>query len=130
MSLLIAAAASARGGHFGGEERIEPLGVLARSKLDDSKISQCVTMKRILGQDGLELRTRLAEGHDDAARAWDLPSLDDERPLRVVFAQVRHVRRHVRVDFGEIHLVRELDDEHTREVRQMRSSLPTWECSA
>ena len=56
----------------------------------------------------------LAEREDDAAVARDLAARDEEFAAGVVLLQERHVGTHVRVDFLQVRLIDELDDEHAR----------------
>ena len=69
-------------------------------------------MEGVLFGDGLDLRSTLTDGEDDAAVAWNLPAGDQEGAGGVVLLQEHDMRRHVRVDLREVDLVGELDDEH------------------
>ena len=87
---------------------------LARSELNDAKIREAVRVKRVFLDDGLDLLPILAHGQDDPSVPRDLSARDEEISGSVILVQKRDVRGHVRVDFGEVNLVRELDDEHRR----------------
>ncbi len=71
-------------------------------------------MKRVFLDDGLDVLPILAHGQDDPSVPREFSARDEEVSRSVVLVQKRDVRGHVRVDFGEIDLVRELDDEHRR----------------
>src|SRR5450631_3087159 len=87
---------------------------LARSELNDAKIREAVRVKRVFLHDGLDLLPILAHGQDDPSVPRDFSARDEEMSGSVILVQKRDVRGHVRVDFGEVDLVRELDDEHRR----------------
>src|SRR5687767_4996110 len=87
----------------------EPLGevlrALAGAKLDDPKLRQPERVKRVFGDDGLDLGAAARHRHDDAAVARDLPARDDEMARGIVLVQEGDVRRHVRIDLVEASLV-------------------------
>ena len=86
--------------------------MLAGAEFDDPDVGESAAAERILPGDCLDLLTAVSDRHDDPAIPWNLPSGHQEPPGRVVFFQEGDVRRHVRVDVGEVCLVHELDDEH------------------
>jgi len=77
-------------------------------------------MEGIFADDGLDLFATFADGEDDAAVTWDLPARYEKIPGVVILLQERDVRSHVRVDFGKVLFVSELDDEHGRECNRAR----------
>ncbi len=87
---------------------------LARSELNDAKIREAMRVKRVFLDDGLDLLPILAHGQDDPSVPRDFSARDEEMSGSVILVQKRDVRGHVRVDLGEVDLVRELDDEHRR----------------
>ena len=68
--------------------------------------------ERILLHDRLNLRSTRPDREDDSAIPRNLAPRDQEVAGGVILLQELDVRRHVRVDLGEIDLVDQLDDEH------------------
>ena len=103
------------------------VGTLAGSKFDDTKIGEPVPAERIFLHDGFDLLATFSRSQDDSTDAWNLPPRDEKLAGGVVLLQESDVRLHVRVDFGEGNLIRELDDEHA--VTEVTSShfRPGWE---
>jgi hypothetical protein len=88
------------------------LSTLTRAELDDAKFGETVLVKRIFPDDRFDLAPTLANGEDDPAIARNLAARDEEITGSVVLLQEPDVRGHVRVDFREVGLVDEFDDEH------------------
>lgn len=87
---------------------------LARSEFDDPKVREIVLVKGILLDDGFDLPTTLADGQNDSAISRYFPARDQEIAGSVVLLQEQDMRGHVRVNFGEIRLIDQLNDEHSR----------------
>src|SRR5262249_46078169 len=88
------------------------VGALARAKLDDPEVGEAMTMERILAHDTLDLLAVLSNGENDAPLARDLASGNEEASGLVVLVQEGDVGLHRRIDFAEVDLVCELDEEH------------------
>jgi hypothetical protein len=89
---------------------------LAGSELDDPKVGEIVLVKRIFLDDGLDLPSTLADSQDDPAISRYLSTRDQKVTGRVVLLQENDVRGHVRVNFGEVGFVGQLNDEHSRQL--------------
>ena len=87
---------------------------LAGSELDDPEVGEAVLVKRIFLDDGLDLPSTGADGQDDPAVSRYLSTRDQEIAGRVILLQEDDMCAHMRVDFGEVGLVGEFDDEHGR----------------
>jgi tetratricopeptide (TPR) repeat protein len=91
---------------------LDVLRALAGAELDDPGVGEAELAERIVVDDRLDVLPALADGQDDPAIPGDLSTRDEERAGRVVFLQECDVRGHVGVDFREVNLVNQLDDEH------------------
>src|SRR5688572_7018349 len=85
---------------------------LAGAELDNAKIGETVDVEGILADDFFDLPSILPHRQNDSARPRNLPARDEEVACRVVLLQESHVRRHLRVDLGQVSLVGQFDDEH------------------
>src|SRR5688500_17567472 len=85
---------------------------LAGSELDDPKVRKAVRVKRVFYDDGFDLPSIFADRHDDSAISRYLSARDQEIAGSVVLLHDIDMRCHVRVDFGEVDLVRKFDDKH------------------
>jgi hypothetical protein len=85
---------------------------LAGTELDDPEVSEVVLVKRIFPDDGFDLLSTIANGHDDPAISRDLSTRDQEIPGSIILLQEHDVRGHVGVNFCELGLVDKFDDEH------------------
>src|SRR5262245_58878421 len=99
------------------EALLDVVGALAGAELDDADVGEAARAERILAHDRVDLLAARADRENDAAVARDLAARDEEMSGGIVLLQELHVRRHVRVDLRQRHLVDQLDDEH-------RASLP------
>ena len=87
---------------------------LACSELDNPKVRETLLAKRIFFDDGFDVPSILADGQDDPAISRYLSTRDQEVAGSVVLLQKNDMRRHMRVNCGEVGLVDEFNDEHRR----------------
>ena len=104
--------------------RVDPLlnvvGALARSELDDAKVGEPAGNERIVLNDRLDLLPALADREDDPAISRDLSARHEKIAGGILLIEEGDVRGHVLVDFCEVGLVNELDDEHAASLPQTR----------
>jgi hypothetical protein len=60
--------------------RLNIVGALARSELDDAKVGKAVYVERIFGDDGLDARAAIRDGENDAAVTRNLPPGERKLP--------------------------------------------------
>jgi hypothetical protein len=87
---------------------------LAGAELDDPKVREPVFEKRIFLDDRFDLPSIRGDGQDDPAISRNFSTRDQKIAGSVVLLQENDVRGHVRVNFGEVGLVGQLDHEHGR----------------
>ena len=103
------------------------IGALASSELDHPEVSQPLFAERILRRYPFDLLTALPDCQDDPAIPRNLSARHDEMARRVVLAQERHVRLHLRVDLLEGGFVGKFDDKHVLS-RFAGSRVRGWNC--
>jgi hypothetical protein len=85
---------------------------LTGPEFDDAKLGEAFLAERILPDDLFDVLPALADREDDPAIPRYLSTRNQKMAGRIIFIQNSHVRGHVRVDFGQVGPVDQLDDEH------------------